>query len=401
MVVHARYPIGEPRVEREARSLVSRGYSVDVICLRYEGESATAIEDNVRVYRLPVKRHRNSGVWVQFWEYLAFFALAFLKLSLLDRTRRYKTVQVHNLPDFLVFAALVPKLRGAKVVLDLHDLMPEFYAARFQRSLCSLPVRLIRLQEHWSCRFADHVITVTELWRRTLLDRGVPSRKVSVVMNVADSNIFNRNARRAPPRTSGEFRMIYHGNLTHRYGVDLAVRAVARIRKQIPNIHLLIHGGGPLLAALRRQAADLGLDGAVTFSTTQVPTPELPSLIDTADIGIVPYRPDVFTDGILPTKLMEYVAMGLPVIAARTACIASYFDEDMVTFFPPGDDEALADCIRKLYDDPARRALMVEQSQAFLCLHNWDTESAAYVALVDRLQTSSRGPIEVAEVGSA
>jgi glycosyltransferase involved in cell wall biosynthesis len=127
----------------------------------------------------------------------------------------------------------------------------------------------------------------------------------------------------------------------------------------------------------------------------------LPSLIDTADIGIVPYRPDAFTDGILPTKLMEYVAMGLPVIAARTACIASYFDEDMVTFFPPGDDEALADCIRKLYDDPARRALMVEQSQAFLCLHNWDTESAAYVALVDRLQTSSRGPIEVAEVGSA
>ena len=207
MVVHAYYPLMETRVEREALALRDHGIEVDVICLRYDQEEPTSLEEGVRVYRLPVKRHRGKGMLVQLLEYLTFFALAFLRLTFLHVRKRYDVVQVHNLPDFLVFAALIPKLTGAKIILDLHDLMPEFYAERTQQPMTSLGVRVIQWQERVSCRFADHVITVTQLWRRFLIERGQPPEKVAVVMNVGDDRAFHRDVSACT-----------HGNADIRFG---------------------------------------------------------------------------------------------------------------------------------------------------------------------------------------
>ncbi|MEJ2750377.1 MAG: glycosyltransferase, partial [Anaerolineae bacterium] len=163
-------------------------------------------------YRLPVRRHKGGGLLMQLLEYLAFLILAFFKLCFLHAQKRYGTVQIHNLPDFLVFAGLGPKLTGARLILDLHDLMPEFFASKFNSGMQSWPVRLVIWQEQLSCRFADHVITVTEVWKGTLIERGVPAEKVSVVMNVADPRIFQRavNGQRPLPNGQG-FHLIYHG----------------------------------------------------------------------------------------------------------------------------------------------------------------------------------------------
>jgi glycosyltransferase involved in cell wall biosynthesis len=193
MVVHAHYPYAETRVERQAQALLANGIEVDVICLGGSSQPAQATIDGVQVYRLPVQRNKGVSFVVQLFEYLAFFVLAFICLSKLHLRWHYSVVQVHNLPDFLVFVALIPKLTGASIILDLHDLMPEFYAERIQRSMNSLPVRLLRWQEYLSCRFANHVITVTELWRQSLIERGQPADRVSVVMNLADDRVFNRD----------------------------------------------------------------------------------------------------------------------------------------------------------------------------------------------------------------
>jgi glycosyltransferase involved in cell wall biosynthesis len=388
MVVHAYYPFGETRVEREARALVDHGYEVDVICLQADGEPTVDTEDGVGIYRLPVKRHKKSGLIVQMLEYLAFFVLVFVRLAALHRRRRYRVVQVHNLPDFLVFAALVPKLTGAQLILDLHDLMPEFYAARFGGSLDSLPVRLIRWQERLSCRFADHVITVTEPWRETLIQRGLPAEKITVVMNVADDRIFHRTSAIAlSARNDDRFNLIYHGNLTRRYGIDLAIQAVNLVRQKIPEIHLTIHGWGRYLETLIELADELDLREHVYFSSRAVPAAELPQLIRKADVGVVPYRRDVFTDGILPTKLMEYAALGMPVIAARTPAITAYFDEKMVQFFTPEDPDDLARCILTLYSDRKRMEQLAEGTEKFNQRYNWTKLGAEYVALVERLGT--------------
>jgi glycosyltransferase involved in cell wall biosynthesis len=385
MVVHNYYPQREPRVEREAQALIAHGYEVDVICLREAGDPAVAVVDGVNVYRLPVRRHKGSGTAVQLMEYLTFFTMASGKLASLHRRRRYSVVQVHNLPDFLVFAAWLPKLSRARLILDIHDLMPEFYASRFNSSMSSWPVRLVRLQEYLACRFADHVISVTDLWRSALIGRGLPAEKVSVVMNVANDSIFRQPAAERGSGEPGSFRLFYHGTITRRYGIDVAIRAVDSVRRQIPGIHLTVHGVGEYRDALVQLVEELGLGEHVRFTTDYIPTTELPNFIRQADLGVVPYRRDIFTDGILPTKLMEYVALGVPVIAARTPVIESYFDDRMVQFFAPEDHEDLARGIVSLYADRQRLRELARNADIFNQRYSWAAVSAQYLALVDRL----------------
>ncbi len=383
MVVHSIYPLGETRVQREAQALAERGFEVDIICLRDRGEPRVERFAGATVYRLPVSRDKRRGLAGQLLEYLAFLLLAFAKLTALHLRRRYHVVQVHNLPDFLVFAALVPKLSGSRVILDLHDLMPEFFSARFQPGRGSLPLRLVLLQERLACRFADHVITVSEHWRQALIRRGVPAHKCSVLMNVADTAIFRRQARAERP-AGAPFRLIYHGTITHRYGLDVLVRAVHLARRELPAIEASIIGAGELVPELRRLIDELGLGAHVRLADL-VPAERLPALIAAADLGVVPYRRDPFTDELLPTKLMEYAAMGLPAIASRTAAIAGCFDETMVQFVAPGDAEELARCIVALARDRARLAALAAGIQQFNARFSWTGQSAGYVRLVSAL----------------
>lgn len=388
MIVHSYYPLGETRVEREAQALIQRGYEVDVLCLRDDGEKPLDQIDGIQVYRLPVKRHRGSGRMVQMLEYLAFFLQVFFWLGKRNRWKKYQSVQVHNLPDFLVFSAIGPKLRGARVILDLHDLMPEFFASSSQKGMKSLPVRMLMLQEKLACRFADHVITVTDLWRQTLIQRGVAPEKVSVVMNVADSTVFQRAeipVTGPNERQDGTFHLIYHGTLAHRYGIDLLVEAVAWVREQIPGIHLTVHGRGEYLDELRQLVLRLGVEEQVTFSTKYLPIGDIPSMLLKADLGVVPYRRDIFTDGILPTKLMEYVALGIPVLAAKTPIISHYFDETRVQYFQAGNVEDLTKKILLLYQHRDRLAQLAANADRFNQQYSWNRIAASYADTLDRL----------------
>lgn len=388
MVVHAYYPLGETRVEREAAALIDRGYEVDILCLRRPGSEPEERHRSARVYRLPVKLNKDS-LPRQFLSYLHFFIVAAFKLAQLHRRQPYDTVQVHNLPDFLVFCALVPKLQGVPILLDLHDLMPEFYAGRFGQGKDAFLTKLIRWQERMACRFADHVITVSDHWRQTLIQRGVPAQKCSVVMNVAEERIFQ------PPDDpdaylpqDGEFRMIYHGAIVPRYGLDLVLEAMAQIQHEIPKIHFTILGGGEYMATLRRMTEELGLTDHVTFEKGRT-ADKLPAIIRTANLGVVAYRNDVFTDSLLPTKLMEYAAMALPAIAARTTAIEATFSNTMVEFFEPGDVDGLARCMQRLHNSPERLAELARGSDRFNQRYNWLKLGAEYAATVERLGSDS------------
>jgi glycosyltransferase involved in cell wall biosynthesis len=382
MIVHNHWP--DPRVEREARALVAAGFVVDVLCARDPWDRPDVGEPGIVVERLPVWRRRGRGPVLQMLEYLAFLALAAFRAGVLQVRHRYRTVQAHNLPDFLVFAALIPKLGGARVILDLHDLMPEFYASRFGRPLGSLPVRLITLQERIAARFADRVITVTELWRRTLEGRGVPAEKLMVLMNLPDPAIYG-DPGTPPARDDDRFTLVYHGTLAERYGLDLAIRALAIARRELP-VRLIIHGRGDLLEGLRSLVARLGVEDDVVFSTDRLPSEELPALLRRADAAVVPYRRDVFTDGILPTKLMEYAALEIPTIVTRTPAVEAYFDASMVRFVPAEDADALAAAILELARDPALRAELASGAASFVERHDWATSASDYVSMVRELR---------------
>ncbi len=387
MVVHAYYPFDETRVQRQAEALVERGHVVDVICLRRGSEPSVEEIQGVTAYRIPVRRDNQRGVFGQFFEYLAFLLLAFATVTRQHLRRHYSVVQVHNLPDFLVLAALVPRLTGSRIILDLHDLMPEFYCAKFQSSLSSWPVRLITLQEQLACRFAHHVLTATESWRQTLIRRGVPPSKCTTVMNLADTRYF---APGSPADDSDCFRLVYHGQITRRYGLDLLLQAMVRVRTTVPNIQLTIHGRGEFLETVRSLIHTLELEDITNIHSEFLSAPELARFILDHHVGVVPYRRDIFTDGILPTKLLEYVALGLPVIAARTSAIMSYFDESMVEPFEPEDVDGLAERILFLYRHPERRQELARNTGRFNSRYSWTSQRERYVDLVESLERSPR-----------
>jgi glycosyltransferase involved in cell wall biosynthesis len=353
MVVDNHYP--DIRVEREANALIERGHRVDIICLRTPGTSRVERIGRLTIYRLPVSRRRGASAVTQLWEYTAFLAWATAMVTLRHLKARYDVVQVHNVPDFLVFSAGFAKATGAAVLLDLHDLMPEFFASRFGGDLRGPLARLVLLQE----RAAIHV-----------------------VMNVPDERRFP--IREPLTRSDGPVTVVYHGTLTRRYGLDILLTAFADARARHP-MRLLIHGRGEFADDARRLANDLGLGDAVTFSNALLTTDELAALIGQGDIGVVPNRNDILTDGILPTKLMEYAALGIPGIVSRSTAVASYFTDDMVRFVEPGNSDDLADALVELAAHPEERAALARNAQRFSREHRWSDQAAAYVDLVERL----------------
>lgn len=383
MIVFAYYPIGESRVQREAEALLERGIEVDVIALEKEGEPKEDHYNGVSIYRVPMGRTKPEGIISQFFEYLLFGFHCFTKVTRLHLKKRYQTVQVHNLPDFLVFFAFVPRLMGSKLILDLHDLMPEFYASRFGTKN-NIVIRLVRIQEKLACKFAHHVITVSEPWRRSLIGRGVPPDKVSVVMNLGDRKIFNLEAIKNVKKEEG-FVLIYHGTLVERYGVDFAIRAVAELKDELPDLRIIIIGSGGMIDKFTQLAEELGISDRVYFSRKVYHVEDLPRILASADVGTVTYRQDIFTDGILPTKLMEYAALGMPAIVSRMTTISEYFDDSMVEFFTPGNLSECADCIRRLYYDKDRRKQLSENVLKFNRNYNWDQLKEAYCDLIEGL----------------
>lgn len=385
MIVDNSYP--DIRVEREGRALVARGHEVDVICARIGDEPRHEVIDGITVHRLPVRRQRGMGLRRQMIEYFAFTAWAAAELTRLHLRRRYDAVQVHNVPDFIVFAALPAKLSGRPVVLDLHDLMPEFFASRFGGRMDGAKMRVVRWLERISIGFADQVITVTDLWRESLVERGFDRDGIAVVMNVPDETLY---ARREPQlRGSTPLTVMYHGTLTHRYGIDLLIRAVDEARTRIP-LRLVLHGRGEMVPEIERLIAELGLADTIDFTTTRLSSSDLADKIAAADLAVVPNRNDVFTDGILPTKLMEYAALGVPAIVARSSATELYFSDEMVRYVAPGDATAIADAILELGNDPQRRLEMAIRAQRFTAEHPWSEEAAAYTQLIETL-TAGRG----------
>lgn len=387
MIVHNYYPHDETRVERQAEALVKSGSRVDVVCLRDGDEPNITASGGVMVHRLPIQRDKRRGLFGQLFEYLAFLLLAAVQVTRLHIHERFDVVQVHNLPDFLVFAALVPRLTGSRILLDLHDLMPEFYCARFGVAMDSPPVRLVIWQEQLACRFAHHVITVTDLWRQTLIGRGLAAEKCSVVMNVADTQYFRPIPAGSEPGRG--LRLIYHGTLTARYGIDLVLHALAQRRAELPNVRLTIHGRGDYLAHVRALIESLDLKEIVRVSTGFLTSAELADLVRQHDVGVVPYRRDIFTDGILPTKLMEYMALGMPALVARTPCIDHYFDDTEVEFFTPEDEADLGHHLSILYHDPERVRILAQNTSNFNQKYNWANQGEKYVMLVNRLALSA------------
>ena len=385
MVVFNEYS-SDPRVRREAESLAERGDTVDCICLQDPGDKTRRLR-GVTLYAITGK-YRGLKRIGHLAAYFRFFCFAFLKITLLHLRRPYEIVQVHTMPDFLVFTTLVPKLLGAKIILDIHDLMPELYMAKFGGTYRDWMVRCIVWMEKRSVAFADRTIAVHEPHLNILVRHGNPREKFSVLLNVPDHRIFVRPA--LVPSKSARFRLVYHGTVPDRdrAGLALALRAIARVRSEIPGLEFRIIGDGNGMDRLRSLAEELNLADCIEFIPA-VPVEQLPPMLDGAAAGIVPYAADTFTHHVLPTKLLEYAALRIPAIVSRLRAIEHHFDDEMVGYFEPGNETELADQILSFYRNPEMATGLASKASQFTDRYQWQQHREVYFRLIDSLAPSS------------
>ena len=374
----------DPRVRREAEALVAAGHGVVFLASAQPGEPKRETVAGVDVVKLARLRHGRTSLLPYLADYLLFFALLSCHLTL--HPLRYRLIHINNMPDFLVFAAWLPRLLGRPVIHDVHDLMPELYGEKFGGGRRRWPLALLEMQERLAGRFASAVLTVEHRLKDILGQRGIPRAKIHVLMNLPDHRIFAPRA--APPAKAGDapLVLVYHGTLARRLGLDIAIEAVAQARVAMPRLQLRIIGAGEERGRLIELRDRLGLQEHVCFSDGFVPVERIPALLEDADIGLVPLRVSPGTDIMLPTKLLEYVSMGIPCIVPRTRTIERYFDDDMVHFFTAEDAGSLAQAILRLGQDPARRArLAQEATERFARRYTWSEHRKIYTDLVDSL----------------
>ncbi len=383
MVVHAYYPADETRVLREAGVLVQNGFEVDVICLQERGKKRSEVVNGIGVYRLPVKRHQGGALIKYIFEYLTFFLLSSIVLLFKFIKKRYTVIQVHNPPDFLVFVAIAPKLLGAKIVLDIHDPLPELFMCKFGLSPDNSLIKIIKFLEKGSSNFVDKLITVSKPCAELLQSRGIPADRISIVMNTADTNLFDRNQfqRRKFKNNYRSLRIMYHGALLKRYGLDTAIKAFHLLDGKVPGASLKIYGRGEAVDELKKLISDLSLEQHITHGGF-VPADDIPRLIAEADVGIVPYKKDKFTDLILPTKAFEYIVMDKPVIMSRISAVEDVFDDSAVMFFESDNPDDLARCILELYHNPQKRSELARNARRQYAPIGWEVMGERYCDLI-------------------
>lgn len=376
------YPL-DIRVRREVEALLGSGHEVDVVCLRRPDEPVLERQGRLTVRRLPM-RHSRGGTVGYVGRYGTFLALASATVAALHLRRRYDLVQIHSLPDVLVLAGAVPRLLGARVLLDLHEVMPEFTASKFGLDMGDGKVRLVARAEQLSIRLAHEVLTCTEQMKEAFVERGAPAQKITVVLNSADESIFDVEA--YPPRpVPGRFSLLCHGSVEERYGLDLVIEAVAALRDELPDLHFEVYGDGEYRTELERLARDLGVEDRVHFTRGFVPMPELLEAISRADVGVVAMKRDVFRDLTHCNKMFDFLAMKVPVITSRTRSVAAYFPDTALRYFEPGDVDDLVRAIRELHADAPRRQDLVEQGSKALQPYRWSEQREIYRGVVDRL----------------
>ncbi|RMD90250.1 MAG: glycosyltransferase WbuB, partial [Alphaproteobacteria bacterium] len=382
----------DARVRREAESLAARGDEVDFICLKERRAGASERQCNgVRLYQIPVVRYRGQSSLRYILNYLVFFLQTSVLLSWLYLKRHYDVVQVHTMPDFMVFAAAIPRLCGARIVLDVHDLMPELYMCKFGLPADHAAIRCIRWVERQSIRFCHRALAVNLPHRDALVGHGNPRDKFEILLNVPDPRVFRNNGR-AYPASDDRFRIVYHGTLSIRHGLAVAFHALADVREAMPRAQLLVIGEGDYRPQLVQLRDELGLGNLVRFSRGRIPLNKLPQLLAGADLGLVPMLNDAFTRYALPVKLLEYVELGLPVLVARTDTVTAYFDESVVRFFEPGSPEALARELLFLYENPRVRRALSQKARDFARRYNWAQQQKIYHAVMDALIAGSDLP---------
>lgn len=380
MVAYTFYE-GDNRVRRYAEALVKRGDTVDAVVCGRPGQAVTEVVSGVTVYRIQTRNVNEKRKIDYLLKIMLFLLQSFVFLAVSIFKTPYRLIHVHSVPDFEVFAALIPKLFGARIILDIHDIVPELYAGKFSAGKMTILAHALMVVERVCCWYADHVIIANHLWEKKLVARSVSSKKCTTMLNYPDPAIFNNNLIHNP---GSAFCMVYPGTLSWHQGLDIAIRAINLIREELAAFQFDIYGRGSEEQALKDLTASLGLSERIRFHGI-LPLDVIAGTMAMSDLGIIPKRADDFGNEAFSTKIFEFMAVGVPVLIANTKIDRFYFNDSVVLFFESGNERELADKILFMAKNKVYRTTQTAQASEFIKQYSWNVKKDEYFAIVDRL----------------
>jgi len=369
--VYSTYPF-DPRVRRVVEAQRDWGFDVHVVALGEAGQPREERLGTVSVQRVPFEAVRGGRVRYAFQYAIFLLAVSFLVIRIRVHGR-VDVVHVHSLPDFLVGSAAVAKLLGSKVVLDLHEAMPEIIRARFHSSTRSLLTALAQALEWMSCAFADAVLTASDAIRDLLVRRGTAESKITVVMNsprTLPTRRIDLDAIKTSLGLNGHTSIVYVGGLNEERDLGVLIRAVAGLRTD-PPVRLVMfgYGSGDYRAYLEQLAKREVLPGFLLGG--RLPQEDVQAYLSLSDIGIVTYQRNPLTELAIPNKVFEYAAANKPLILARLPTLESLFGEAAL-YYEPGDPADLRQKIRFLLEHPSDARRLAERGAEVLADCRWE-----------------------------
>ncbi|HMB71433.1 MAG TPA: glycosyltransferase [bacterium] len=374
-VVRCAYFPQDPRVHKEVAALVEAGFRVTVLCLRMPDEpleqTLDGVLSGVRVLRMN-RPHRRGSIAKRMGLYLSFLLWASLRLVGEHRREPLSVVQVNTLPDFLVFCAVPVKLMGVRVVLDLHELLPELFGSEYAGRLRPYLIDLITLVERACIAFSDRVICPGQSYLDVYRSRGAPVHKFTIVYNVPDEGLFQRED---VPR---EARLLMaHGSVIPRYGFDEIVRSMPGVLGEFPDAVLEVIGDGEHMPEIRRIAGELGVSESVRF-VGRLPLEDMSRRVQRATLGVVATARNPFTDCILPNKVYELVALGVPVVSSDIRGLMGHFEPGAISYFESGNPDDLAAKVNDLLRSPKAQQGQADRAHAIYDPIRWTNNKRDY-----------------------
>ncbi len=380
MVAYTFYE-NDMRVRRYAETLSKNGFEVFVVSLRQKSQKKFEILNNVKIYRIQ-KRQVNERSKLQYLlriiEFLFRSTIFITKESIKNKI---DIIHVHSVPDFEVFSAIFAKLRNSIIILDIHDIVPEFYASKFKVKNSSSTIKLLKIIEYLSCCISDYVIIANDIWKNKLVKRSVQESKCTAFINYPDTRLFGERKN----YSSDKFTFLYPGTLNWHQGLDIAINAFEIAQKKFSNnVEFCIYGEGPSKEKLIESVKGKKLESKIKFYNS-VSIEEIAKIMSEADVGVIPKRNDPFGGDAFSTKSLEFMAAGIPVLMSKTRIDNYYFNNKEVLFFNPEDEKDLSEKMIQIANNSQLREKLVKNGKELSRKLSWDNYQNQYLKIISNL----------------
>lgn len=388
MLAYTHYEV-DNRVRHYAEALIQKGWQVDAIVLKKHGQKYNNIINGVNLYRIQERIPNEKGKINYLIRLLKFFFHSTFSILEQSFKGKYDIIHVHSIPNFEVFATILSKLLGTKIILDIHDPVPDFFAVKFAKSKNNIFIGALKVIEWISTKYSDYVITVTDYWANVICERSkIPPKKISVIVNFPDTNIFNRDNYPSKIAQNSSFTLLYPGTINKHCGLDIIIKAVRYVKDEFKPFRFDIYGQGSEYDTILRMVTHLQLEDTVFFHDI-VPSESVPELMLNADAGIaILAGKDIYAQQALNVKLFEFLAMGLPTIATRTHSTEYYLNDSIVMFSKMNDPKDVAKCIKELINNKQKREFLSANGLNYIKSNNWNNQKNIYLSIIEQLTRS-------------